>query len=133
MRFRTVRCALALEVVLLHHALEPLALRPPDDIHPITRLKLRHVQIDVSLRRVSLEAKLPHQFLRLGTGLLEFAEPRLRHARFLLRAETDFDRGVTVVLRRDPAQKHVIAGCDHGHWTHPTIRVVNAGHADFLS
>ena len=44
------------------------------DWDAIARLKLSDVQIDVSLRRVSIEAKLLHQSFRLGSDLLEFAE-----------------------------------------------------------
>src|SRR5947209_6113850 len=116
-----MRCTLTLEVVFLHHTLKAFALRLTDHIDPIARLKLSDVQIDVSFWRVSPETKLFYQSFRLGSDLLEFAEQRLRHARFFLRIEADFDRGVTVVLRRDPAQKHVIACSDHSHRTHPTI------------
>src|SRR5437667_11595011 len=128
-----MRCTLTLEVVCLHHARKTLALRSADHIDPIAWLKLSDAQIDISFWRVSPETKLLHQSFRLGPGLLEFAKQRLRHARFFLRTEANFDRGVTVVLRRDPAQEHVIARYDHGHRTQPAVRVVNAGHADFLS
>ena len=99
----------------------------------MTSTQLRDAQIDLAFGRVYIDPEFAHQFLRLRTRFLEFAEERFRHARFFLRAEADFDRGVPVVLHRYPAKEHVIAGRDHGHRTHPTIRVVNAGHADFLS
>ena len=66
MRLRTVRRALAGEVVLLHHALEAFALRSADHIDEIAGLKLRDAQIDLAFRRIRFEAKFPHKFLRLG-------------------------------------------------------------------
>ncbi len=64
-RLRTVRRALALEVVLLHDALEAFALGLANHIDPITRLKLRDCEVDLALRRIRREAKFPHEFLRL--------------------------------------------------------------------
>ena len=98
-----MRRALTLEIMFLHHTLKTFALRSTDHIDPIAWLKLSDVQIDVSFWRVSRETKLLYQSFRFGSGLLEFAEQRLRHARFFLRAEPHFDRRVTVVLCRNPA------------------------------
>src|SRR2546423_860946 len=133
MRLRSVGRALAVEIVFFHHALEPFALRAADDVNPVARLKLRDAQIDFAFGRIRPQPKFLHQLLRLGTGCLEFAQQCLGHARFLLRIEPDFYCRITVILRRHPANQNVIAGRDHGHRTHPTIRVVNAGHADLLS
>ena len=52
-----MRRALALEVMLLHHTLEAFSFRPPNYIDPIARLKLSDVQIDVPLRRISIETQ----------------------------------------------------------------------------
>ena len=122
------------EVVLLHDALEAFAFRPADHIDEIARLKLRHAQVDRRLREASVSRRNSRiEFLRLDSGLLEFAEQRLGDARFLLRVEADLHRRITVVLLGQTAQQNVIAGRDHGHRTQPAFGVVNAGHADFLS
>src|SRR5205823_13313043 len=44
-RLRTVRCALPMKVVLLHHALKSFSLRSADYIDIVTRLKLRNVRL----------------------------------------------------------------------------------------
>src|SRR2546423_2737673 len=132
MRLRSVGRALAVEIVFLHHALEPFSLRTADDVNPVARLKLRDVQIDFAFGRIRRQTKFLHQFFRLGAGSLEFAEQRLGHPRFFLDVEPDLHGRGAVILRRQPAQEDVIARRDHGHRRHPTIRVVKAGHPDVL-
>ena len=48
-------------------------------------------------------------------------------------AESDLNGGITVLLDRYSPQQYVIAGGNDSHRAQPTIRVVNAGHADLLS
>src|ERR1017187_5138177 len=133
MRLRSVGRALAVEVVLLHYALEAFALRTAGNIDIIARLKLRNAQIDFAFRRIGIETKFANQFFWFHAGLLEFAEQLLRHPRFFLRGEADLDRRVAFVFRSETTQQNVIARGNHGYRTQPTLRVVNAGHADFLS
>ncbi len=65
-RLRTVRRALSVEVVLLHHALEAFALRATDHIDEIAGLKLRDGEIDFAFRQIGLQTKLAHETFRLG-------------------------------------------------------------------
>ena len=61
MRLRTVRRALAMHVVFLHHALKAFAFGAADHIDQIARLKLRDVQIHLAFRRIRLEPKFARQ------------------------------------------------------------------------
>src|ERR1700732_182347 len=88
-RLRSVRCALTVEVVFLHHALKTFALRSAGNIDKIARLKLRNGQIDFAFWRICFEAELTHEFLRFRAGLFEFAEQLFRDTRFLLHVEPD--------------------------------------------
>ena len=73
MRLRTVRRALAVEIVFLHHALETLSLRAADHIHEISRLKLRDAQIHFAFRQIGFQTKFAHESLRFDIRLLEVA------------------------------------------------------------
>ena len=68
-RLGTMRCALALEIVLLHHALETFALGFADNVDPIARLKLRDREIDVAFRSVFRETKFPNELFRFRASL----------------------------------------------------------------
>src|ERR1700757_386535 len=68
---RTVRRALSMKVVLLHHALKSFSLGSANHIHVIARLKLRNTQVDLAFGKIACEAKLAHKFLRLDSRLLE--------------------------------------------------------------
>src|SRR5438132_13317127 len=131
--FRTVRRALSMKIVLLHHALKSFSFRPANHIHIVACLKLCNAQIDLAFGKISRQAKLAHKFLRLDPGLLELPKQRLANARFLLRTKSNLHRRITFVFFGQPAQQNVIAGCYHGHRTQSTSGVVNAGHTDFLS
>src|SRR5258707_4122281 len=72
-RFRTVRCALSMKVVPLHHTLKPFPFRSANDIDIVAGLKLRDAQIDLAFGKIVDQAKLAHEFLRLHPSLLEFA------------------------------------------------------------
>src|SRR4029077_3346307 len=91
-RLRTVRRALPMEVVLLHHALKAFAFRAANYIDEVARLKLRHAQVDVAFGKIVSQSKFAHDSLRPNSGLLEFTDQCLRHARFLLRPEPDLHR-----------------------------------------
>src|SRR6266540_6957151 len=86
-RFRTVRRALSMKVVLLHHTLEPFSFRSANHIYIVACLKLGNAQIDLAFGKISCQAKLAHKSLRLDPGLLELPKQRLANARFLLHAE----------------------------------------------
>src|SRR5438105_4847247 len=133
MRLRSVRRALPREVVLFHYALETLAFRATNHIHEIARLELRNAQVDLALREILLQTKFAHDSLWLDSSFLEFTDQRFAHARFLLHAEPDLHRRITFVLISQTAQQNVIARRDHGHRTQSALRVVNAGHTNFLS
>src|SRR5437667_12835045 len=79
-RLRTVRRALSMKVVLLHHALKPFSLRPANHIHVIARLKLRNAQVDLALGEIAFETKLTNKFLRPDSSLLELTKQRFRNA-----------------------------------------------------
>src|SRR5262245_1610814 len=70
-RLRTMRGALSMEVMLLHHALKSFSFRPANHIHVIACLKLCDAQIDLAFGKISCQAKLAHKSLRLDPGLLE--------------------------------------------------------------
>src|SRR5213075_271033 len=133
MRFRTVRRSLPREVMLLHHALKTFAFRAANHIDEIARLKLRNAQVDVALGKIASQAKFAHESLRFDSGLLEFTDQCLRHARFLLHPEPDLHRRITLILFGQTAQQDIIAGSDHGHRTQSTLLVVQAGHTNLLS
>src|SRR5215472_4653914 len=133
MHLRSVRRTLPREVVLFHYALEPLAFGATNHIHEIAGLKLRNAQIDLAFREIVLQTKFAYESLWLDSSLLEFTDQRFAHARFLLRAEPDLHRRITLVLVSQPAQQNIIASRDHGHRTQSALRVVNAGHTNFLS
>src|SRR4029077_16107354 len=117
MRFRTVRRALPMEVVLLHHALKAFAFRAADYIDEVARLKLGNAQVDVAFGKIFLQAKFAHESLRPNSGLLEFTEQRFADTRFLLCAEPDLYCKIAFVLFGQTAQQNIIAGRDHSHWT----------------
>ena len=73
-RFRTVRRALPMEVVLLHHALKAFAFRAADYIDEVAWLKLRNAQIDLPFGKILFQAKFTHKPLGLDSGLLKFAD-----------------------------------------------------------
>ena len=58
MRLRTVRRALPMEVVLLHHALKAFAFRAANHIDEIARLKLRHAQIDFAFGQIAFAGEI---------------------------------------------------------------------------
>src|SRR5207244_11562296 len=63
-RLRTVRRALSMKVVLLHHTLKSFSLRSANHIHIVARLKLLNTQVDLALSEIACEAKLAHKFRR---------------------------------------------------------------------
>src|SRR5882762_9039861 len=132
-RFRTVRRALPMKVVLLHHTLKSFTFRSANHIDIVARLKLRNAQIDLAFGKIVAQAKLAHEFLRSYACLLEFAKQRFGHARFLLCSEADLHGGIALVFFGQTTQQNVIAGSDHGHGAQSTLGVVNAGHTNFLS
>src|SRR6266568_2319193 len=83
-RFRAVSRALPVEVVFFHHALKAFAFRSADNIDKVARLKLSDAQIDLTLRRISIQPKLTDKSFRLATGLFEFAQKLFGHTRLLL-------------------------------------------------
>src|SRR6266480_5353223 len=56
-RLRTVRRALSMKVVLLHHTLKSFSLGSANHIHVIARLKLRNTQVDLAFGKIAFEAK----------------------------------------------------------------------------
>src|SRR6266540_6595466 len=80
-RFRTVRRALSMKVVLLHHTLEPFSFRSANHIYIVPCLKLGNTQIDLAFGKILRQAKLAHKSLRLGACLFEFAEQWFRYTR----------------------------------------------------
>src|SRR2546423_10256444 len=104
MRLRAVGRALSVEVVLLHYALKSFSFRSTDYIDEIACLKLRDAQIDIAFRKVTLQAKLAHKFVRLDSGFLELPKQRLGNPRFLLHAETNLHGRISLVLFGQPAQ-----------------------------
>src|SRR2546430_10597798 len=69
--FRTVRRALPVKIVLLHHALKSLSFRSPNHIHIVACLKLRNAQIDLAFGEIASKTKLAHKFLRSDCSLLK--------------------------------------------------------------
>src|SRR5438270_3090523 len=133
MGLRPVGRALPIEVVLLHHALEAFALRATDNIDIIARLKLRHSEIHFAFRKIDTEAEFADEPFRFRVRALKDAELSFVNTRFFLRTEADLNGRVTVVVVRQATQKSIIARRDHGYRMEPTVGVVDAGHADFLS
>src|ERR1043166_47903 len=98
MHFRTMCGALSGEVVLFHYALETLAFWTANHIDEVTFLKLRNAQVHLAFGKILLQTKFAHKPLRFGSGLLEFTEQRLGHARFLLHSEPPLHGRITVVV-----------------------------------
>ena len=57
-RFRTVRRALPMEVVLLHHALKAFAFRAANHIDEVARLKLRDAQVDLAFGKIRFAGEI---------------------------------------------------------------------------
>jgi hypothetical protein len=133
MRFRSVRGALAVKVMFLPHALEALAFGAADHIDEIARLKLGDGEIHFAFRKIDIESKFTDEPLWFRIGALENAEFRFAYPRFLLYAKPNLHGRVAIVLVRQPTKNDIIARRDHGHRMKPTIGIVDAGHADFLS
>src|SRR5215470_15761706 len=103
--FRTVRRALSVEVVLLHHTLKSFSLGPADYIDIVARLKLCNAQVDFAFWEIIAQAKLAHEFSRFHARLFEFAEQRLGDAGFLLHGEANLHSRIAVVfLGQTPQQ-----------------------------
>src|SRR5947209_2092193 len=100
MRFRSVRSALSVKIMFLHHTLETFSLRAPDHIHEIAGLKLADAEIHFALRQIISQSKLANEFLRPDVRFLEVTELGFAHARFLLRRETNLHGRVPVALVR---------------------------------
>src|SRR4029077_3371572 len=132
-RLRTVRRALPMKVVPLHHTLKSFPFRSANHIDIVARVKLRNAQIDLLFEKIVGQAKLAHEFLRFYACLLELAKQRFGHPRFLLHTEPDLQGGVALVFSGQTTQQNVIASSDHGHGAQSTLCVVNAGHTNFLS
>src|SRR5436309_709236 len=79
-RLRTVRRALSMKVVLLHHSLKSFSLGSANHIHVIARLKLCNTQVDLALGEIAFETKLTNKSLRLDSSLLELTKQRFRNA-----------------------------------------------------
>src|SRR5262249_14604539 len=91
--------AAARELVALARALETAADRRRDDIDVLADLEL--VDLDLLAGLVLgavLDPELAQQRLRLGPGLLELADHRLRQVLLALLAEAELNGGVAVLL-----------------------------------
>src|SRR6266481_6689209 len=104
MRLRTVRRALPMKVMFLHHTLKSFSLGSANHIHVIARLKLRNAQVDLAFGKITCEAKLAHKLLRLDSRLLELTNQCFRNAGFLLRTEPNLHRRVSLVFFSQTAQ-----------------------------
>src|ERR1700751_4335649 len=131
--FRTVRRALPMKVVLLHHTLKSFSFRSANHIHKVAYLKLGNAQIDLAFAKICRQAKLTHKSLRPDTSLLELPKQRLGNARFFLRTKPNLHRRIAFVFLRQSPEQNIIASRYHGHRTQSTFGVVNAGHNDFSS
>ena len=131
----TVRGALAVEIVLLHRALETFALGDADDVDELAGLEAGdgdRVALLASLRR-SVRELARRISSACSRRLLEVAELGLGDAVFLLVEDADLDGGVTVVVDGLDLQNRVRFGEDDGDGRDGPGLVVDAGHAYLLS
>src|SRR5581483_3021358 len=126
----------ARELVPLHHARGPAALRHAGHVHPLARLEHvtdDHLAADRGRLAAVREAELPQDREGRRAGLLELALHRLGEPRRLDRPEAELRRGVALALGAAGRDDGTRTGLDDGDRNEDAGRRVDLRHPELPS